>query len=122
MGGISDRPSVSAVRWVGRILGIFIGFVGLWGTIEGLEVYLTHQSEVTIPGSLVWGGFVLVFAGCVVGWFKDLAASLLILGGTALLAAIALLVPSAFRGAHFLSIPALLGLLFLYVHLAGKKK
>jgi hypothetical protein len=122
MGDVSERPSVSAVRWVARILGTLIGFVGLWGVIEGLEYNLTHQSEATTSGYLVWGGFFLVFAGCVVGWFKEFAASLLILGGTALLGAIALLVPSAFRRAHFLSIPVLLGFLFLYVHLAGKKK
>jgi hypothetical protein len=122
MGGVSERPSVSAVRWVARIIGTLIGFAGLWGVIEGLEYNLTHQSEATTSGYLVWGGFFLVFAGCVVGWFREFAASLLILGGTALLGAIALLAPSAFRRAHFLSIPALLGFLFLYVHLAGKKK
>lgn len=122
MGDVSERSLVSGIRWVARILGTLIGFVALWGVIEGLQFNLEHKSQATTPGYLVWVGFVLVFAGCVIGWFKDLAASLLILGGTVLLSAMALLAPSAFRGLHFLSIPALLGFLFLYVHLAGKKK
>ena len=117
-----DKSSIRMIRWVARILGSLVGFVGLWGTIEGLEYNLTHRAEATTSGYLIWAGFVLIFAGCVVGWFKELAASLLILGGTALLGAIALLAPSAFRGAYTLSVPALLGFLFLYVHLAGKKK
>jgi len=61
-------------------------------------------------------GFFVVFAGCVVGWFKELAASLIILGGTAII-----VIPVALP----LSIsmfPALVGLLYLFVHLIGKKK
>jgi len=122
MSDVSDRPSVLSVRRVTRILSVLIGFVGLWGVLEGLQFNLEHLSQVTLPGSLVWGGFVLVFAGCVVGWFKEFAASLLILGGTVLLGTISLLTPSAFRGLHFLSVPAVLGFLFLYVHLASKKR
>jgi hypothetical protein len=122
MSDVSDRPSVSVVRWVARILSVLIGFVGLWGVLEAIQFNLGHLSQVTLPGSLVWGGFVLVFAGCAVGWFKEFLASLLILGGTVLLGAISLLAPSAFRGLHFLSIPAVLGFLFLYVHLASKKR
>jgi hypothetical protein len=117
----SDRPLVSAVRWIAWIFGTLIGFVALWGLIEGLQSS-QYESQATTPAHLVWVGFVLVFSGCVVGWFKELAASLLILGGTALLAVIALLTPSAFRGLHFLSVPALLGFLFLFVHLATKKR
>ena len=121
MSDVSERQSVSAVRWVARILGTLIGFVALWGVIEGLQSS-QHESQVTIPGSLVWGGFVLVFAGCVVGWFKEFTVSLLILGGTVLPGAIAPLTPSAFTGLYFLSVPALLGFLFLYVHLSSKKR
>jgi len=61
-------------------------------------------------------GFFVVFAGCVVGWFKELAAALMILGGTAII---------VISGGPPLSIsmfPALVGLLYLVVHLAGKKK
>jgi hypothetical protein len=122
MGNISERSLVSGIRWVARSLGTLIGLVALLGIGEWLQDKLVYKHQATTPGYLVWVGFVLIFAGCVIGWFKDLAASLLILGGTMLLGAIALLVPSAFRGLHFLSIPALLGFLFLYVHLAGKKK
>jgi len=122
MGEVSDRTSVSTVRWVARILSTLIGFVALFGVLEALQEYLEHRWEATTPGYLVWVGFILIFAGCVIGWFKELTASLLILGGTVLLGMIALLTPSAFRKLHFLSVPALLGFLFLYVHLAGKKK
>lgn len=124
MGAVSDRPSVSTVRLVARILGTLIGFVAFFGIMEWLQYYLGHESQAqaSTPNFLVCVGFVLIFAGCVFGWFKELAASLFILGGTLLLAMIALLIPSVFRGVHFLSIPALLGFLFLYVHLAGKKK
>ncbi len=122
MGGVPDKPLVSAVRWVARILGTMIGLMALFGVVEGLQYHLERTSEITTPRILVWVGFVVIFAGCVVGWFKELAASLLILGGIALLVVIALLVPSEFRQAYFLSIPAVPGFLFLYVHLAGKKE
>jgi len=117
-----DRRPVSTLRLVARILGTVIGLMALFGVIEGLDYNLAHPEEATVARYLVWAGFVAVFAGCVVGWFKELAASLLILGGIALLVVIALLVPSEFRQAYFLIIPAVPGFLFLYVHLAGKRE
>jgi hypothetical protein len=122
MGAVSDRPLVSAARLVARILGTLIGLMVFFGIMEALQYYLQHKSQARTHNYLVEVGFVLIFAGCVVGWFKELAASLFILAGTVLLVVIAILTPSQFRGVHFLSIPAILGFLFLYVHLAGKKK
>lgn len=122
MGGVSNRRSVSAVRLAARIFGTLIGFAAFFGVMEWLTYYSPQLSQAKTHDYLIWVGFVLVFAGCVLGWFKELAASLFILGGTLLLGMISLLIPSEFRQAHFLGIPAILGFLFLYVHLAGKKK
>jgi len=122
MTGFLEKPSASGIRWVARILGSVIGLMALFGVIEGLDYNLAHPEKATVAGYLVWAGFVAIFAGCVVGWFKELAASLLILGGIALLVVIALLVPSEFRRAYLLIIPAVPGFLFLYVHLAGKRE
>lgn len=117
-----DRRPVSTLRWVARILGSLIGLMALFGVGEALTYYLERTSEITTPRVLVWVGFLLILLGCVVGWFKELAGSLLILGGVVLLVAIALLTPSEFRNAWTLSIPALPGLLYLYVGLARRKK
>jgi uncharacterized membrane protein len=114
--------SVAIIRWVARILGTVIGLMALFGVVEALTYHLERTSEITTPGVLVWVGFLLILLGCVVGWFKELAGSLLILGGVVLLVAIALLTPSEFRNAWILSIPALPGLLYLYVGLARRKK
>ena len=121
MSNISAESSNSVVRWVARILGSLIGIVGLFGTIETLLWNLGNPSEVKTSGLLVWLGFFLVFLGGAFGWFKELIASLFILAATALLALVALLAPSAFKNAWTLSIPGLVGIIFLYIHFAGKK-
>jgi len=122
MASFLGSPSLAKIRWVARIIGSLIGLMTLFGVIEGLDYNLAHPEEATTSGYLVWAGFVVIFAGCVVGWFKELVGSLLILGGIVLLLAVALLTPSEFRQAYFLVIPAIPGLLYLYVSLAGRKK
>jgi hypothetical protein len=122
MDDVSDRPSVSAVRWIARVFGTLIGFMALFGIMEWLTYHSSHESELATHSYLTGAGFLLVLVGCVVGWFKDLAASLFILGGILLIFVTALIFPGTLRQVYFFGIPALPGLLFLYVHLAGKKK
>jgi O-antigen/teichoic acid export membrane protein len=104
-----------------RILGSLIGLIGFFGTIHSFLWTIDKPSDATIPYIAVWLGFFLVFVGCVLGWFKELAASLFILTGTALMALVALLAPSNFMNAWTLSIPSFLGVLFLYVHFTRRK-
>ena len=122
MNAFLDSPSVSAVRWVARILGSFVGFVALFGISESLSYLLDNPAEVSTSSILTWIGFALTLMGCVVGWFKDLAASLFILGGILLIFVTALVFPGALRQVYFFAIPALPGFLYLYVHLASKKE
>ena len=117
MNSVSDKPSVSAVRWVARVFGTLIGLMALFGIVENIT------EGRTIPEHLTGAGFFLVFVGCVVGWFKDLAAFLLVLGGSALLCVVMLLTPRADRGPWpIFLVTAIISFLFLYVHLASKKK
>lgn len=127
MNAFLDRPSVSAMRRLARILGTFIAFIALFGLAE------SFTEGRTIPEYLTGAGFLLVFVGCVVGWFKDLAASLFILGGILLMLVTALASPGNLHrmsaapmrllffafGLVMLAIP---GVLYLYVHLASKKE
>jgi membrane-bound ClpP family serine protease len=113
-----SSPYASTLRWIARAWGTLIALIALFGILENIT------EGRTIPEHLTGAAFLLVFVGCVVGWFKDLAASLFILGGILLALVTALAFPGSLRwgGMYFLVIPALPGLLFLYVHLAGKKK
>jgi len=122
MNGVSERPSVSAVRWVARVFGTVIAFLALFGILEAVSELASYKADRTITAYLVNAGFLLVFVGCVVGWFKDLAASLFILGGCLLILVTALAFPGKLEQVYFFAIPALPGFLYLYVHLASKKK
>jgi hypothetical protein len=124
MDPVLERTPVAALRWVARTFGMLIAFVALLGIVEGITDMASFKSGRTIPGYLTSAAFLLVFVGCIVGWFKDLAASLFILGGILLILVTALAFPGALwvRNFYLLAIPALLGFLFLYAHLAGKKK
>jgi hypothetical protein len=114
-GGLNDfLPGLAGrdILWLPRILGTLIGLLLLGELIERLG----NLGELDTRDIMLNVGFFVVFAGCVVGWFKEFAASLIILGGTAII---------VISGGPPLSIsmlPALVGLLYLVVHLAGKKK
>jgi hypothetical protein len=122
MSAFLDGHSVSVVRLVARILGSLTGFFALFGVIQSLSYHLDYPAQVSTSSILVWVGFLLVFVGCVVGWFKDLAASLFILGGFLLILVTALAFPGKLMQVYFFAIPALPGFLYLYVYLARKKK
>lgn len=111
----SSSPA-STIRWVARGLGTLIALLALFGILENIT------EGRTIPEHLTGAAFLLVFVGCVIGWFKDLAASLFILGGILLILVTALVFPGSLHQVYFFGIPALPGFLYLYVHLAGKKK
>jgi len=115
MNALLDR-SVSAVRWVARVFGTLVALFALFGIVENIT------EGRTIPEHLTGAGFLLFFVGCVVGWFKDLAAVVLILGAFLLLLVTALAFPGALRQVYFFAIPALPGFLYLYVYLVGKKE
>ena len=119
MTGFLGRPSVSGVRWIARILGTLLGLLLL---AEFIEWVTGTNPPTTIRDYLLAVGWVLIILGFVAGWFKELAASLLVLGGTGLVSVIALLPPGREWPWPIFIVTALLGLLFLYVHLAGKKK
>jgi len=114
-GGLKDfLPGLAGrdIRWLPRILGTLIGLLALGEFMEGLGYF----GQIDTRGIMLRVGFFAVFAGCVVGWFKELAAALIILGGTAII---------MISGGPPLSIsmfPALVGLLYLVVYLANKKK
>jgi len=69
-------------------------------------------------------GFPLLFVGGVVGWFRDLPAAVLILGGT-LLSFVTALAAAPMRPlslAFGFAIFAIPGFLYLYVYLVSKKE
>jgi hypothetical protein len=95
MTGFLERPSVSAVRRVGRILGTLLGLLVLALFLE----WVTGPSPpAAIRDYLGAVGLVMIVLGFVVGWFKELVAFLLALGGTALASVVWLLSPRADRG------------------------
>ncbi|MDH4273030.1 MAG: hypothetical protein OEW18_13745 [Candidatus Aminicenantes bacterium] len=108
------RFATSDFRWIARISGTIIGLLALMEFIEGLG----YLGQLEPRGYVLRVGFFLVFAGCAVGWFKEFAASLLILGGTAIFCVIAVGSPGALRLIMF---PALVGGLYLCIHLGTKK-
>jgi hypothetical protein len=116
------RPLALVVRWVARILGTLMALTALLGIGEGIQYWASHKQEPTIPNFLTGAVFLSILVGCIVGWFKDLAASLFILGGILLVLVTARAFPGSILNVHLFAIPALPGLLFLFAHLAGKKK
>lgn len=113
-GGTTDssaRPPAKVGRWLPRLLGIPVGLLMLMEFLEGLG----DLAELDSRGIVLRVGFFLIFAGCVVGWFKELPAALLILGGTAM---------GVISGGPLgiIMLPALVGFLYLYVHSAKKKR
>jgi hypothetical protein len=122
MNAVAERPSVSALRWVARVFGTLIALLALFGILGAISDLASVKADRTITAYLINAGIFLIFVGCVVGWFKDLAASLFILGGFLLILATALVFPGKVTQVYFFGIPALPGILYLYVHLAGKKK
>jgi hypothetical protein len=87
----------------------------------------------TILEHLTGAGFLLLFVGGVVGWFKDLPAAVLILGGTLLSFVTALASPGNLHRisaapmrllslAFGFAIFAIPGFLYLYAYLVSKKK
>ena len=113
------RPSVSGIRWIARILGTLLG---LFLLAEFIEWVTGTRPPAALRDYLVAVGWVLIILGFVAGWFKELAASPLVLGGTALVSVIALLPPGREWPWPIFIVWPILGFLFLYVHLAGKKK
>lgn len=101
-------------RWMARILGTFIGFVALWGLIESLG----YLKGLKASGYALRLGFLMVLAGCFIGWFKEWVAAILILVGTVVV------VVSAFNpGTVRLAIaPAVVGLLYLFHSLGTREK
>ncbi|HCS48675.1 MAG TPA: hypothetical protein DIW61_10625, partial [Candidatus Aminicenantes bacterium] len=88
-----DRSSVSAVRWVARIFGTLIAVLALGGILGSITYLASHKADRTVDVYLVDAGVLLMGVGCVVGWFKDLAASLFILGGFLVILVTALAFP-----------------------------
>ncbi len=120
--GLMTRPSNKAsagwIRWLPRILGIPIGLFTLGEFLSSLG-YLGDLSAVSY---LMNAGALLVCAGCVVGWFKELAGSLLILCGTAIFGAVTVVHHQRLPLLLVMISPALVGFLYLYVYLARKKR
>jgi hypothetical protein len=112
------RFSTNDVRWIARIFGTLLGLLLLG---ELIEWFTGEKRPSTTRDYLVAVGCVLIVSGFVVGWFKELAASLLVLGGTALVCVIMLLPPRQEWPWPIFIITAFLGLLFLNIHLAAKK-
>ena len=119
-----SRFATNEFRWIARIFGTLLGLFLLLEIIESLG----YLAEADTQFYVIRVGFILVFAGCVVGWFKEFAASLLILGGTAILFAMSVRAMSIRapgvrpQGLFLLIVPALLGFLYLAIHLGTKKK
>jgi hypothetical protein len=107
MNAFLDRPSVSAIRRIARIFGTLGALIALFGMMEN-------------------AGFLLIFVGGVVGWFKDLPAAVLILGGILLSFVTALASPGYLQRSLSLAfgfaIFAIPGFLYLYAYLVSKKK
>jgi hypothetical protein len=127
MNAFLDRPSVSAIRRIARIFGTLGALIALFGMMEDITEGRTILEHLTVAG------FLLIFVGGVVGWFKDLPAAVLILGGILLSVVTSLAspgylhwisaAPMKWLGLAFgFAIFAIPGLLYLYVYLVSKKK
>ena len=126
MKGFSERTPGLEFRRLARIVGIPVALIALLAMAEfwsefssevGRSWVATHKTSY-----LVQAGFLLVFVGCVVGWVKDLAASLFILTGILIILVTALAFPGSVLNVLLFAIPALPGFLYLCAHLASKKK
>ena len=105
MTGFLERPSVSAVRRIGRILGTLLG---LFLLAEFIEWVTGTNPPTAIRDYLIAVGCVMIVLGFAVGWFKDLAAFLLVLGGSAVVCVVTLLPPAGNGPCRsFLSPPSL---------------
>jgi hypothetical protein len=122
MNAVSDKPSVSALRWVARVFGTLSALIVLAVVVQETTYWAWKKMGPPASDYLADAGFLLLFVGCIVGWFKDLAASLLILGGVLLILVTALAFPGKVWLAYFFAWSAIPGFLFLYVHLVSKKK
>jgi hypothetical protein len=122
MNAFLERPSVSAIRRIARILVTVISLFALGEFVEGITYRASNKLGPTIPDYLGVAVFLLLFAGCGVGWFRDLPAAVLLLGASLLSFMTALAFPGEVPPPYFSVIPAIPGLIFLYVHFAGKKK
>jgi len=60
MASVSDRPSVSVVRWIARILGTLIGFIAFFGVLQWLSFYLGQEAKAKTHDYLIWVGFILL--------------------------------------------------------------
>jgi hypothetical protein len=127
MNAFLDRPSVSAIRRIARIFGTLGALIALSGMMENIT------EGRTILEHLTGAGFLLLFVGGVVGWFKDLPAAVLILGGILLSVVTSLAspgylhwisaAPMKWLGLAFgFAIFAIPGFLYLYAYLVSKKK
>ncbi len=119
MNAFLGRPSVSAIRRIARIFGTLFGLMVLFELMEAIGSYKPGRP---ISDYLIFPGVLLFLVGYVVGWFRDLPAAVLILGAFLLILVMALVFPGKLMRVYFFAIPAIPGLLFLYAHLAGKKK
>ena len=118
MTGFLGRPTVSGIRWIARILGTLLGLLLL---AEFMEWLTGAIPPATLRDYLIAVGWLLIISGFIVGWFKELAASLLVLGGTALVSVIRLLPPGGEWPWPIFIVTAILSFLYLYVHQASKK-
>lgn len=119
MTGFLGKPSASGLRWVARVLGTIMA---LFLLAEFIEWVTGPRPPAVLRDYLVAVGWLLVILGFAFGWFKDLAASLLVLGGTALVCVIMLLPPGEAWPWKIFIVTAILGFLYLFVHFAGKKE
>lgn len=117
MTGFLGRPSASGSRWVARILGTLLGLILFAELIEWLT---GTRPPATLRDYLAAVGLLLIISGFVVGWFKELAASLFVLSGTALVSVIRFLPPGGEWPWPLFIMTTILGFLFLYAHLARK--
>jgi len=111
----SEKRSANEIRWIPRILGIPIGLIMLMEFIEGFM----ELGQLDTSGILLRIWFFLIFAGCVAGWFKELIGSILILSGTI---AVGVMTARENRALWMLTLPAAVGLLFLYAYLIRRRK
>jgi hypothetical protein len=110
-----DEPLPERARGIARVLGTLVGLFMLMEFLEGLG----YLRQLDTSGIVLRGGFFLVFAGCLVGWFKELVGALLILSGTVVIGVVSARTSLPF---WVLIIPALVGFLYLFSRIGTRKK
>lgn len=110
------NTSVSARR-VARVIGTLTALLLLFGLEFSSTRLAAHRANFFYDV-----GILMVFIGCIVGWFKDLAAALLILGGFLIILVTVLAFPASRGPVYFYTLPAIPGVFFLYAYLTNKKK